>query len=51
MLAIREIDDDWWEEPNCGSISVNSYGQLKLEDIIKIIKLFFRTSNESKIKM
>ena len=28
MLAVREVDDDWWPEPSCGSLSVNSYGQL-----------------------
>lgn len=33
MLAVREIDDDWWDEPQCGSLSVNSYGQLKIDEI------------------
>ena len=33
MLAIKEIDDDWWDSPSCGSLSVNSYGQLKINEI------------------
>ena len=33
MLAVREVDDDWWPAPACGSLSVNSYGQLKPEEI------------------
>ena len=33
MLAVREVDDDWWGEPSSGSLSVNSYGQLKINEL------------------
>ena len=33
MLAVREVDDDWWPSLACESLSINSYGQLKPEAI------------------
>lgn len=35
MLAVREVDDDWWDKPSSGSISVNSYGQIKISELNK----------------
>jgi len=41
MLAVREVDDDWWDGPSSGSLSVNSYGQIKIEDLNnKFITIF-----------
>ena len=33
MLAVREVDDDWWDKPSSGSLSVNSFGQLKIDEL------------------
>ena len=51
MLGVKEVDDDWWDEPMCGSISVNSYGQLKVEELNKNYPLFFAHPMEEKIKV
>lgn len=33
-LGVREVDDDWFKDyKSSGSISVNSYGQLKIEEL------------------
>lgn len=48
MLAVREVDDSWWDIP-CGSLSVNSYGQLKIEELNKKYKCFFAHPEEKKL--
>ncbi len=49
MLAVREVDDDWWDKPWSGSLSVNSYGQLKLEDLNMKYKIFFAHPTEKSL--
>lgn len=49
MLAIKEVDDDWWDKPSSGSLSVNSYGQLKIEDLNTRFITFFAHPTESKL--
>lgn len=49
MLAVREVDDDWWDKPSSGSLSVNSYGQLKVEDLSKKYKIFFAHPSEKSL--
>ena len=51
MLAVREVDDDWWDKPSSGSLSVNSYGQLKIEEINTKFKTFFAHPTESKLNV
>ena len=51
MLAVREVDDDWWDKPSSGSLSVNSYGQLKIEELNTKFKTFFAHPTESKLKV
>ena len=48
MLAVREVDDDWWEKP-CGSLSVNSYGQLKIEELNDKYRIFFAHPTEKSL--
>lgn len=49
MLAVREVDDDWWDKPISGSLSVNSYGQLKIENLNKKFITFFAHPTENKL--
>lgn len=49
MLAVREVDDDWWPEPACGSLSVNSYGQLKPEEINNKYDIYFAHPTEKSL--
>ncbi len=49
MLAVREVDDDWWPGPSSGSISVNSYGQIKVEELNKTYNAYFAHPTESKL--
>lgn len=49
MLAVREVDDDWWDKPSCGSLSVNSYGQVKINEIDNDYKIFFAHPEEKKL--
>lgn len=51
MLAVREVDDDWWDKPSSGSLSVNSFGQLKLKDINEKYKIFFAHPTEKSLKV
>ena len=51
MLAVREVDDDWWDQPSSGSLSVNSYGQLKIEELNTKFKTFFAHPTESKLNV
>ncbi len=51
MLAIREIDDDWWPSPSCGSLSVNSYGQLKPEEINDKYDIYFAHPTEKSLNV
>ena len=49
MLAVKEVDDDWWDLPSSGGLSVNSYGQLKISELNNGYKIFFAHPTESKI--
>ena len=49
MLAVREVDDDWWNEPSSGSLSVNSYGQLKIEELNERYPTYFAHPTGSKL--
>ena len=49
MLAVREVDDDWWPAPACGSLSVNSYGQLKPEEINEKYDIYFAHPTENSL--
>lgn len=49
MLAVKEVDDDWWKEPIWGSLSVNSYGQLKIYELNKKFPTFFAHPTEKKL--
>lgn len=49
MLAVREVDDDWWDKPSSGSLSVNSYGQLKVEDLNEKFPIYFAHPTESSL--
>lgn len=51
MLAVKEVDDDWWEKPSSGSLSVNSYGQMTIRDINNKYKIFFAHPTEKKISV
>lgn len=51
MLAVREVDDDWWDKPACGSLSVNSFGQLKVEDLNEVYPIYFAHPTESKLNI
>ena len=51
MLAVREVDDDWWNKPSSGSLSVNSYGQLKIEDLNTKFTTIFAHPTESKLNV
>lgn len=51
MLAVREVDDDWWPSPSSGSLSVNSYGQLKLNELNKEFMTFWAHPTESKLSV
>lgn len=51
MLAVREVDDDWWDEPACGSLSVNSFGQLKVEDLNEVYPIYFAHPTEGKLEI
>lgn len=51
MLAVREVDDDWWDKPSSGSLSVNSYGQLRIEELNTKFKTFFAHPTESKLSV
>lgn len=49
ILGVREVDDDWFSFEPSGSISVNSYGQLKIEEINKKYLTIFAHPTESKL--
>ena len=51
MLAVREVDDDWWDKPSSGSLSVNSYGQLKIEDINEKYNIYFAHPTEKSLEI
>lgn len=51
MLAIKEVDDDWWDKPSSGSLSVNSYGQLKIEELNKKFITIFAHPTENKLSI
>lgn len=51
MLAVREVDDDWWEKPSSGSLSVNSYGQLKISEINTKYPTYFAHPTGSKFSV
>jgi len=49
MLAVKKVDDDWWPPPSSGSLSVNSYGQLKVEELDKSVLTIFAHPTENKL--
>lgn len=49
MLAVREVDDDWWDGPSSGSLSVNSFGQLKIEELNEKYPTYFAHPTGSKL--
>lgn len=49
MLAVREVDDDWWDAPSSGSLSVNSYGQPRIEDLNTTFRCCFAHPEEKKL--
>lgn len=51
MLAVKEVDDDWWDKPSSGSLSVNSYGQLKIEELNTKFITIFAHPTESKLNV
>ena len=51
MLAVREVDDDWWNRPSCGSLSVNSFGQLKVEELNEKYPTYFAHPTEKKLSV
>ena len=51
MLAVREVDDDWWDKPSSGSLSVNSYGQLKISELNNNYKIFFAHPEEKQLSI
>lgn len=51
MLAVRDVDDDWWGQPASGSLSVNSYGQLKIKDLNDTFMTFFAHPTESSMEV
>ena len=51
MLAVREVDDDWWPAPACGSLSVNSYGQLKVEELNNKYDIYFAHPTEKSLEV
>lgn len=51
MLAVKEVDDDWWNEPSSGSLSVNSYGQLKIEELNDKYSIYFAHPTEKKLNI
>lgn len=49
ILGVRSVDDDWFNYRPSGSISVNSYGQLKIEEIDQKYLTVFAHPTESKL--
>ena len=49
ILGVRSVDDDWFNYIPSGSISVNSYGQLKIEEIDQKYLTVFAHPTESKL--
>lgn len=49
-IAVKGVDDDYFPEyESCGSLSVNNYGELKLEELNKNHLTIFAHPNEDKI--
>lgn len=51
MLAIKDVDDDCWPEPSSGSLSVNSYVQLHIEELNDDYMLFWAHPTESRLSI
>lgn len=51
MLAVREVDDDWWDSPSSGSLSVNSFGQIGIEDLNEKYDIYFAHPEEKKLEI
>lgn len=50
LLAVREVDDDWWKNyESSGSLSVNSYNQIKIAELNKNYSTVFAHPTESKL--
>ena len=51
LLAVRNVDDDWWDKPSCGSLTVNSYGQPKINELNKKYKIIFAHPTENSLNV
>lgn len=52
IIGVKGVDDDYFKEyPPCGSISVNKYNQLKIENLNNKNITIFAHPTESKIKL
>lgn len=51
MLAIKEVDEDYFNCSSSGSLSVNSYGQLKIDSFLNDYPIVFAHPTESKLKI
>ena len=51
MLAVREVDDDWWDKPSSGSLAVNSHRQLKCDKRNKKFCTKWAHPTESKLEL
>ena len=49
MLAVREVDDDWWDKPSSGSLSVNSFGQIKIDKLNEKYPTYFAHPTGNKL--
>ena len=49
IIAVKEVDDDWWGRPSSGSLSVNSYGQKKPIELSKKYLTFWAHPSENKL--
>lgn len=51
MLAVREVDDDWWDKPSSGSLSVNSFGQIKIDELNEKYPTYFAHPTGNKLNV
>lgn len=51
MLAIKEVDEDYFNCSSSGSLSVNSYGQLRVDSLLNDYPIIFAHPTESKLQI
>jgi len=51
MLAPKKVDDDWWDKPSSGSLSVNSFGQLHIGELNEKYHIYFAHPEEKSLKV